>query len=151
MSASIQCLQASAPGRSSTVNTAKILLVDDHPQLRSALRMILTSAGYSVLEAMTGEEALGKVEKESAIGVILLDLTMPGMGGMEACRRMREITQTPILEISVRRENEDKVEPSEAGADDYLVKPFGIQQLLSRIQVLLRMAASLNPSRVFGS
>jgi len=111
--------------------------------------MILASAGYSVLEAMTGEEALAKVEKEGAIGVILLDLTMPGMGGLEACRRLRKITQTPILVISVRREKEDKVEASEAGADDYLVKPFGIQELLSRIQVLLRMAANLNPSRAF--
>jgi two-component system KDP operon response regulator KdpE len=133
------------------VNTAKILLVDDHAQLRSALRMILASAGYSVLEAMTGEQALGKVEKEGAIGVILLDLTMPGMGGLEACRRLREITQTPILVISVRRENEDKVQASEAGADDYLVKPFGNPELLSRIQVLLRMAASLNPLRAFES
>ena len=149
MSASIPCLQVPAPGRSSTVSTAKILLVDDHAQLRSALRMILASAGYSVLEAMTGEEALAKVEKEGAIGVILLDLTMPGMGGLEACRRLRKITQTPILVISVRREKEDKVEASEAGADDYLVKPFGIQELLSRIQVLLRMAANLNPSRAF--
>jgi len=124
MSASIPCLQVPAPGRSSTVSTAKILLVDDHAQLRSALRMILASAGYSVLEAMTGEEALAKVEKEGAIGVILLDLTMPGMGGLEACRRLRKITQTPILVISVRREKEDKVEASEAGADDYLVKPL---------------------------
>jgi two-component system KDP operon response regulator KdpE len=149
MPASIQGLHATSPRRSSTVDAAKILLVDDDPQLRRALRMILASAGYSVLEAMTGEEALGKLDKKDAVGLILLDLKMPGMGGLETCRRLREVIQTPILVISVRRENEDKVEASEAGADDYLVKPFGIQELLSRIQVLLRVSARFKRLRPF--
>jgi DNA-binding response OmpR family regulator len=147
MSPSTQSLHAPSSVRSSTVDTAKILLVDDDPQLRRALRTVLASAGYSVLEAMTGEEALEKVEQEGPVGVILLDLKMPGIGGLAACRRLREIIETPILVISVRREREDKVQASDAGADDYLVKPFGVQELLSRVQVLLGTAGSFNLRR----
>lgn len=149
MSASIPGLHEPSLGRSSTVNAAKILLVDDDPQLRRALRTILASAGYSVLEAMTGEEALLKVGEEGPIGVILLDLKMPGIGGIEACRRLRKIVGTPILIISVRREHQDKVQASDAGADEYLVKPFGIQDLLARIELLLGQAATLNPFPAF--
>jgi two-component system, OmpR family, KDP operon response regulator KdpE len=144
-------LHAPSPARSSTANAAKVLLVDDDPQLRRALRTILASAGCTVLEAMTGEEALDKVDQEGPVDVILLDLKMPGIGGLEACRRLRENIHTPILVISVRREREDKAQATDAGADDYLVKPFGVQELLSRIQVLLRMAGTFNSLRAFES
>jgi two-component system KDP operon response regulator KdpE len=145
MSASFQSLHAPSLGKTSPVNPARILLVDDDLQLRRALRTILASSGYVVLEAMTGEEALGKVQQEGSIGLILLDLKMPGIGGIETCRRLRKIVGTPILVISVRREQQDKVQASDAGADDYLVKPFGIQDLLSRMHVLLGQTTSLNP------
>ena len=123
------------------MNPAKILLVDDDSQVRRALRTTLTSAGYIVVEARTGEEALEEVQAEGAADMVLLDLKMPGIGGLEACRRIRKIFDVPILVISVLRTQEDKVQAFDAGADDYLVKPFGIQELLSRIHALRRRAA----------
>ena len=130
--------------RSATMNAVKVLLVDDDPLIRRAFRAILTSAGYVVLEAMTGEEALEKIHAER-VDVVLLDLRMPGMGGLEACRRIREVAETPIMVISILRNEEDRVQASEAGADDYLVKPFGIRDLLSRIEALRRRVAGLEP------
>jgi len=126
------------------MNAARILLVDDDPLIRRALRTTLISAGYHVLEATTGEEALEKLHAESA-DVVLLDLRMPGMGGLEACRRIREVVDTPIMVISILRNQEDKVQAADAGADDFLVKPFGIQDLLSRIHALRRRVAGLEP------
>jgi two-component system, OmpR family, KDP operon response regulator KdpE len=124
------------------MNAATVLLVDDDPLVRRALRTTLTSAGYAVVEAWTGEEALEKIHVASA-DVILLDLRMPGMGGLEACRRIRKVADTPIMVISIHRAEEFRVHASDAGADDYLVKPFGIQDLLSRIQALRRRVAGL--------
>ena len=129
-------------GRSATMNAARVLLVDDDPLIRRALRTTLTSAGYVVVEAWTGEEALEKLHAES-VDVVLLDLRMPGMGGLEACRRIRKAVDTRIMVISILRNEEDRVQASDAGADDYLVKHFGIQDLLSRIQALLRNTAAL--------
>jgi two-component system, OmpR family, KDP operon response regulator KdpE len=122
------------------MNAARVLLVDDDPLIRSALRVTLTTAGYVVLEAVTGEEALEKIGAEGA-DMVLLDLRMPGMGGLEACRKIREVVNTPIMVISILRDREAKAQASDAGADDYLVKPFGIQELLSRIEALRRRTA----------
>lgn len=132
------------------MNALKVLLVDDDPLVRRALRTTLTSAGYAVVEAWTGEDALEKISAESA-DVILLDLKMPGMGGLEACRRIREIADTPIMVISILRTEEFRVQASDAGADDYLVKPFGIQDLVSRIQALRRRVAGLESTLSTGS
>jgi two-component system, OmpR family, KDP operon response regulator KdpE len=129
-------------GRCTTIGAARVLLVDDDPLIRRALRTTLTSAGYAVVEAWTGEEALEKLHAES-IDVVLLDLRMPGMGGLEACHRIRKAVDTPIMVISILRNEEHRVQASHAGADDYLVKPFGIQDLLSRIQALLGRTAAL--------
>src|SRR6204780_5057264 len=118
-------------GKSATMSHAKILLVDDDPQVRRALRTTLTSAGYIVVEARTGEEALEEVQAEGAVDMVLLDLKMPGIGGLEACRRIRKLFDVPILVISVLRSQEEKVQAFDAGADDYLVKPFGIHELFS--------------------
>jgi two-component system OmpR family response regulator len=120
------------------MNTAKVLLVDDDPQVRRALRTTLTSAGYVVVEARTGEEAIEEVQAEGAVDIVLLDLKMPGIGGLEACRRIRKIFDVSILVISVLRTQEDKVQAFDAGADDYLVKPFGTRELLARIRAVLR-------------
>ena len=134
-----------AAPRTAPVNLAKVLLVDDDPQVRRALRTTLTSAGYTVVEARTGEEALEEIQAEGAVDMVLLDLKMPGIGGLEACRRIRKIFDVPILVISVLRSQEDKVQAFDAGADDYLVKPFGIQELLSRIHALRRRASGSEP------
>jgi len=131
--------------RPTPMHLAKILLVDDDPQVRRALRTTLTSAGYVVVEARTGEEALEEVKAEGAVDLILLDLKMPGMGGIEACRRIRKIFDVPILVISILRTQEDKVQAFDAGADDYLVKPFSIQELLSRIHALRRRVSGSEP------
>jgi two-component system, OmpR family, KDP operon response regulator KdpE len=142
----IQPLVKSAP-----TNPAKILLVDDDPQVRRALRTTLTSAGYVVVEARTGEEALEEVQAGGAVDMVLLDLKMPGMGGLEACRRIRAIFDVPILVISVLRTQEEKVQAFDAGADDYLVKPFGIQELLSRIHALRRRTSGSESVPAFES
>ncbi|HEY4709617.1 MAG TPA: response regulator transcription factor [Candidatus Acidoferrales bacterium] len=132
-------------------SSAKVLLVDDDPQVRRALRTTLASAGYTVVEARTGEEALEEVQAGGAVDMVLLDLKMPGFGGLEACRRIRAIFDVPILVISVLRTQEDKVQAFDAGADDYLVKPFGIQELLSRIHALRRRTSGSESIAVFES
>jgi two-component system, OmpR family, KDP operon response regulator KdpE len=145
-------LSASQPAlRSIAVNTQKILLADDDSQVRRALRTTLTSAGYTVVEARTGEEAVEEVRAEGAVSLVLLDVKMPGMGGLEACRRIRKISDVPILVISVLRAQQEKVQAFDAGADDYLVKPFGIQELLSRIHALRRRVSGSEPTPPFES
>jgi DNA-binding response OmpR family regulator len=119
----------------------RVLVVDDDPLIRRAFQTILTSVGYTVLDAMTGEEALERLHAGGVVDVILLDLKMPGMGGVEACRRIREIADTPILVISILREPADRLQVLAAGADDFLPKPFGIYELLSRIHTLRRATA----------
>ena len=151
MSHLIEIAHVQPPGRSAATNPAKVLLVDDDPQVRRALRTTLTSAGYAVVEARTGEEALEEVQAGGAVDMILLDLKMPGIGGLEACRRIRQIFDVPILVISVLRTQEDKVQAFEAGADDYLVKPFGIQELLSRIHALRKRTSGSESIAIFES
>jgi len=119
------------------MNTATILVVDDEPQLRRAMKATLTDLGYSVVEAKTGEEALEFLRAESP-DLILLDLNMPGIGGLETCRAIRETSETPIIVLSVRNTERDKVQVLDAGADDYVTKPFGIQELLARIRAAMR-------------
>jgi len=119
------------------MNTATILVVDDEPQLRRTMRATLADLGYSVIEARTGEEALESVRHES-VDLILLDLNMPGIGGLETCRALRETSDTPIIILSVRNTERDKVQALDAGADDFVTKPFGIQELLARIRAALR-------------
>jgi two-component system KDP operon response regulator KdpE len=132
------------------MNTATILVVDDEPQLRRAMKATLTDLGYSVMEAKTGEEALDKVRREPA-DLILLDLNMPGIGGLETCRALRENSDTPIIILSVRNTESDKVQALDAGADDFVTKPFGIQELLARIRAALRRTPSETDSVVFTS
>jgi two-component system, OmpR family, KDP operon response regulator KdpE len=119
------------------MNTATILVVDDEPQLRRTMKATLTDLGYSVIEARTGEEALDKMRQEPA-DLVLLDLNMPGIGGLETCRALRESFDTPIIILSVRNTERDKVQVLDAGADDYVTKPFGIQELLARIRAAMR-------------
>ena len=117
--------------------SAKILIVDDAQQVRRVLRTALTSAGYTTYEAASGEEALDSI-RAALPDAILLDVNMPGMGGLEACREIRRTMDVPILMLTVRNSERDKVLALDAGADDYVVKPFGMQELLARIRVALR-------------
>jgi two-component system KDP operon response regulator KdpE len=119
------------------VNAASILVVDDEPQIRRVLRSTLSTHGYVITEAKTGEEALESMRKERP-DLILLDMNMPGMGGIEACRQIRRTSDAPIIMLTVRNAERDKVAALDAGADDYVVKPFGIEELLARIRAALR-------------
>jgi two-component system KDP operon response regulator KdpE len=123
------------------MSTATILVVDDEPQIRRVLRSTLSIQGYVILEAKTGEEAIELARKEKP-DLILLDVNMPGMGGIEACREIRRSSEAPIIMLTVRNAERDKVLALDAGADDYVVKPFGIEELLARIRAALRRYAA---------
>jgi two-component system, OmpR family, KDP operon response regulator KdpE len=119
------------------MSAASILVVDDEPQIRRVLRSTLSTHGYEIVEAKTGEEALEWMRKEPP-DLVLLDMNMPGMGGVEACREIRRASDAPIIMLTVRSAERDKVAALDAGADDYVVKPFGIEELLARIRAALR-------------
>lgn len=119
------------------MSSAKILIVDDAQQVRRVLRTALSADGYTTFEAGTGEEALESI-RASTPDAILLDVNMPGMGGLETCREIRRSLDVPILMLTVRNAEQDKVLALDAGADDYVVKPFGMQELLARIRAALR-------------
>lgn len=114
-----------------------ILIVDDEPQILRALKTILSSSHFQVISAVTGEQALTLAATQEP-EVIILDLTLPDMDGIEVCQQIREWSRTPIIVLSVRDSEHDKVAALDKGADDYLVKPFNIQELLARIRVALR-------------
>ena len=116
-----------------------VLVVDDEPQLRRVMLATLTDLGYTVIDAKSGEEALEKFREEQP-DLVLLDLNMPGIGGLETCRALRLGSDVPIIILSVRNTERDKVEALDAGADDYVTKPFGIQELLARIRAAMRRA-----------
>lgn len=117
-----------------------ILVVDDEPQIRRVMRSTLSSSGYVITEAANGEGAVESVRKNKP-DLILLDVNMPGIGGIEACREIRHATDAPIIMLTVRNAERDKVAALDAGADDYVVKPFGIQELLARVRAALRRYA----------
>jgi two-component system, OmpR family, KDP operon response regulator KdpE len=117
-----------------------ILVVDDEPQIRRVMLTTLSSHGYSVVEARSGEEALQKVRSERP-GLILLDVNLPGISGVEVCREIRGSSDVPIIMLTIRNTERDKVQALDAGADDYVVKPFGVEELMARIRAALRRAA----------
>jgi two-component system, OmpR family, KDP operon response regulator KdpE len=117
--------------------TANVLVVDDEEQIRRALRSVLQIRHYEVDLASTAEEALEMTSARTP-DIIILDLSLPGMSGLEACRRLREWYHGPILVLSVRSGDEDKIAALDLGADDYLTKPFSTGELLARIRALLR-------------
>jgi two-component system KDP operon response regulator KdpE len=126
------------------MNNRTILVVDDEPQIRRVLRATLSSNGYEVLEAKDGPEAIDTVIRERP-DLILLDVNMPGMSGLEACSKIRLSYQGPIIMVTVRNTERDKVVALDAGADDYVVKPFAIGELLARIRAALRRFTSEEP------
>ena len=117
-----------------------ILVIDDEPQIRRVMRSTLSTHGYLITEAKTGEEGVESARKERP-DLVLLDMNMPGMGGLEACKEIRRSSEAPIIMLTVRNAERDKVLALDAGADDYVVKPFGIEELLARIRSALRRYA----------
>jgi two-component system KDP operon response regulator KdpE len=119
------------------MTNARILVVDDEPQIRRVMRVTLTEKGYAITDARSGEEALEKLRAERQ-DLVLLDMNMPGMGGLEACRRIRATSDIAIIMLTVRDSETDKVQALDAGADDYVTKPFNSNELLARIRAALR-------------
>jgi two-component system KDP operon response regulator KdpE len=135
---------------STRMNPMKVLVVDDEAPIRRSLRATLTSAGYVVVEARSGEEAIEEIQT-SNVDMVLLDIRMPGMGGIQACSQIRKFSDVSIIVISVCRDQADKVAAFDAGADDYMVKPFGIQELLSRIRAIQRRAPRADSAPPFSA
>jgi two-component system, OmpR family, KDP operon response regulator KdpE len=136
-------MQAAAQGRSSgpAVSTEPVLIVDDNPQIRRALRTILISQGIVVMDARSGEEALDLIRKERP-ALVLLDVNLPGMSGIETCREIRRTSDVPVIILTVRDGERDKMQAFDAGADDFIVKPFGAEELTARVRAKLRRSLS---------
>jgi len=125
-----------------------VLVVDDERAIRRLLRMYLTDAGFTVAEAGTGEEALEQVRR-GVIDIVLLDLMLPGMDGYEVCRRLRETTSTPVIMLTARGEEANRITGLELGADDYVTKPFSPVEVVARVKaVMRRVSAPPDPNRV---
>ncbi|MGZ4131522.1 MAG: response regulator [Actinomycetota bacterium] len=124
----------------------KVLVVDDEPQIRRALRTSLEAHGYEVAAVGTGGEGVVAVA-EQAPDLVLLDLGLPDMDGTEVIRRLRAFAEVPVIVLSVRESQSDKVAALDAGADDYVTKPFGMEELLARLRATLRRAGQEEPSQ----
>jgi two-component system KDP operon response regulator KdpE len=123
-----------------TADKARVLVVDDEPQITRVLRTVLTSQGYQVRTAGEGESALSNFT-EWHPELVITDLFMPRMDGLELCKRIRAVSTVPIIVLSVKGEERTKVEALDSGADDYVTKPFGIEELMARVRAALRRAA----------
>jgi len=123
------------------MSSGRILVVDDEPQIRRVLRATLTGHGYEFHEARTGEEALDAI-RANRFDLVLLDVNMAGMGGLETCRAIRAGSEVAIIMLTVRDSEHDKVAALDAGADDYVTKPFSTPELMARIRAALRRMPS---------
>jgi len=123
------------------VSAGRILVVDDDPQIRRVMRVTLTGQGYEVDDALSGDLALEKL-RESRFDLVLLDMNMPGMGGVDTCREIRRNSEIAIIMLTVRDTEADKVAALDAGADDYVTKPFNSAELSARIRAALRRTPS---------
>jgi two-component system, OmpR family, KDP operon response regulator KdpE len=131
-----------------TETAARVLVVDDESAIRRFLRMSLAAHGYVIFEADSGEAAM-VVAATNRPDLIILDLGLPDLNGVEVTRRLREWTRIPIIILSVRGQEADKIAAFDAGADDYVVKPFGVGELLARMRVALRHVAPAGDDPVF--
>lgn len=126
------------------MNDITILVADDEPQIRRVLRATLSGNGYDVIEAKDGQEAVEMVIREHP-DLILLDVNMPQMSGLEACRKIRLSFSGPIIMVTVRNSEQDKILALDSGADDFIVKPFAMGELLARIRAAVRRSVSEEP------
>jgi two-component system KDP operon response regulator KdpE len=124
------------------MSAGRILVIDDDPQIRRVMRSTLTAHGYEVNDARSGEEGLQRLHSDS-YDLVLLDINMPGMGGMETCRTIRSGSDTAIIMLTVNSMERQKVDALDAGADDYITKPFNMPELLARIRATLRRLPQL--------
>ena len=130
----------------------RILTVEDDERIRTAVKLALEDEGWAVEEAETGEEALNAFQRQAA-DVVLIDIMLPGVDGFEVCRAIRKVSDVPIVMVTARADTHDVVAGLEAGADDYLTKPFAPKELSARIRALLRRVRTADPSMaklVFG-
>ena len=118
--------------------TIRILAVDDEPDLRALLRILLVNKGYEVIECSSGDEAVQTVRSDSRIDLVIMDIMMPGLSGVEACRRIREFSAVPMLFLTAKSQIDDKQEAYASGGDDYLAKPFSRQELMMKVESLTR-------------
>ncbi len=116
-----------------------VVLIEDEPQIRRLLRTVLPSHGIELFEAETGSKGLVEVGTRRP-DVVILDLGLPDIGGVEVVKRLREWTEVPVIILSARTDEADKIAALDAGADDYLTKPFGVGELLARLRVAMRRA-----------
>ena len=123
----------------------RILTVEDDERIRTAVKLALEDEGWAVEEAETGEEALNAFTRQAA-DVVLIDIMLPGVDGFEVCRAIRKSSDVPIVMVTARADTHDVVAGLEAGADDYLTKPFAPKELSARIRALLRRARSSDPA-----
>ena len=119
-----------------------ILIVEDDPQIRDMLRLALSQAGHAVQEAGDGPEGLAKAQS-GRFDLILLDIGLPGLDGLQVCKRLRETRETPVLFLSARDDEVDRILGFEFGADDYVTKPFSPRELLARIQAILKRTKAM--------
>jgi len=129
---------------------SSILVIDDEPQIRRVLRSTLSFRGYEISEASTGEEGV-ELARKLKPDLILLDVNLPGISGIEACREIRHSSDAPIIMLTVRNSERDKVVALDAGADDYVTKPFSIEELLARVRASLRRHAPADALPAFQS
>ncbi|MCD1261240.1 response regulator [Paenibacillus athensensis] len=130
-----------------TAHGARILIVDDEPQIRKLLKVTLQAHQFDVIEAASGEDGLYQAGIAHP-DLVVLDLGLPGLTGMEVLQRIREWAAMPIIVLTAREREEDKIAALDGGADDYVTKPFGMGELLARIRVALRHASSPEPEPV---
>ena len=116
----------------------RILAVDDEPDLRSLLRILLTNKGYEVLEAASGQEAVELVRSEPRIDLVIMDIMMPGLNGIEACAEIRKFSTVPMLFLTAKSQLSDKTAAYASGGDDYLPKPFSQNELMLKVESLTR-------------
>src|SRR5258708_21874004 len=119
------------------MSAGKIMVVDDDPQIRRVLKIMLAGQGYEIDDARCGDTALGKLRKQR-FDLVLLDVGMPGVSGLDTCRAIREQSEIAIIMLTVRDRSRDRVEALDAGADDYVTKPFSSVELSARIRAALR-------------
>ncbi len=133
------------------MNTAKILVIDDEPQIRRVMRTSLTAQGYFIDDAKSGNEGLDKL-RQGRFDLVLLDMNMPGFSGLETCRQIRAGSDVAIIMLTVRNSEADKIAALDAGADDYITKPFSMPELSARIRAHLRRVplATINGPQVLG-